>query len=237
MSRAEPRGYPPRPRIGRALRDAAVDLYYHSLAFVIANVVLGALLAAIVYLALLFPPAALLLAMAVLPAAGMMRMAARLHRDLHTDLGDALEVLRAPMPFLAMGAAQVAISAVLVVDVVVALAWGSWAGTVLIVGAAYGLVALWVFSVVAWPLLLDPVRDSMSVRSRLHLAAHILVREPMRLGLLAGLLAGGLLVAGILIVPLGTFAVAAAWLASVRYVLPLADLIEGRPTAELDSAG
>ena len=77
------------------MRDAAVDFYYNGWAFLGANVAFGAVLLAALYGSLYVGPW-LLAARGglVVPAAGTMRMATRLRRDGHTDLGDFAEVLR-----------------------------------------------------------------------------------------------------------------------------------------------
>jgi len=225
---------PPSPRLRRALRDAASDFYFNSWRFLGANFVMGALLLLILFGAVATPWALLLVALLVPPAAGTMRMATRLIRDGHADLGDFGEAIRRPWPVFALGLIQLAVIGVLVVDVVVAGSWQAWVGTFLAASAAYGLFVVWAFAIVAWPLLLDPVRDAEPVRSRLRLAIVVLLAHPVRLGLFALGVAGFLLVAGILIAPIITFAVGLAWLAIARYVLPIADRVEGRETLVLD---
>lgn len=214
--------------MGRALRQAALDFYFHSIPLVVANMVVGAVLGGILLAALAIPPAALLVVAAVLPVAGLMRMATRLHRDLHVDLRDGLEVLHRPMPVLALGAIQLGITAVAGVDVLVALAWGSWFGTLLLVVAGYTLLATWIVAVVAWPIRLDPARDGASLRIVLRLAVSVIALSPIRVLGLAGVLGAGLALAAVLILPIATFALGIAFLAAARFALPAADRVEGR---------
>lgn len=176
----------------------------------------------------------LLVVLLVLPAAGTMRMATRLVRDFHTDLGDFAEVVRHPWPALGVGLAQLAVTVVLVGDILIAAAWRSWPGTFLLIGALYALIALWTYAVVAWPLLLDPERDAEGVRSRLRLALVLFLVHPVRIGLFALLIGALLVLATFVIMPVLTFAVGLLWLAIARYVLPLADRIEGRATMVVD---
>lgn len=225
---------PPSPRLRRALRDAASDFYFNSWRFLGANFLMGALLLLILFAAIATPWALLLVALLVPPAAGTMRMATRLIRDGHADLGDFADAMRRPWPNLALGLAQLAVIGVLVVDVAIAGSWQSWTGTFLAASAAYGLLVLWAYALVAWPLLLDPARDAEPVRSRLRLAVVVLLAHPVRLGLLALGAAGFLLVAAIFIAPIITFAIGLAWLAIARYVLPIADRVEGRETLVVD---
>jgi len=227
-SRAEPEAAAP-PRLRRAIRAAAVGFFDNAWPFLGANVALGIVLLAAFYGTILIGPwFVLLLAVAVVPAAGTMRMATRLHRVGHTDLGDFAEVFRGHGRILLLGVVQLAIGAVLAVDIAVAFAWGSWIGTILLVGAAYGIAMLWALAVVAWPILLDPSRDAMPIRARLRLAFIVLLIEPRRvagLAILAGLL---LLVSTLLVAPILTFSVALVWLLLAGYALPLADAVAAR---------
>jgi len=229
VSRAEPAAAAAPPRLRRTLRAAAVDFYYNAWPFLGANVAIGILLLAAFYgSGLIGPWFLLLIGFAVVPAAGTMRMATRLRRYGHTDLGDFAEVFRGRGPILLLGLAQLAITLVLAIDVAIALAWGSWIGTILLVGAIYGLAMLWAVAVIAWPIVLDPAHDSMPIRARLRLAVVVVFLEPRRvagLALVAGLV---LLVSTLLIAPILTFSVAFVWLMLAGYALPLADAVEAR---------
>lgn len=220
--------------MGRVLREAVSDFFYNSWRFLAANLILGLVLVLTGLTSVASPVALLLVLLAVPVAAGMMRMATRLIRDGHTDFGDFTEILRRPWRVLALGAAQLAVTAVLVADISIASAWQSWPGTFLAVSAGYGLAVLWAFALVAWPLLLDPERDIEGVRPRLRTAFVVMVAHPLRIVLFALLMGGLLLVATVAIAPIITFAVGLAWLAIARYVLPIADRIEGRETLLVD---
>ena len=230
MSRAERRTIPPPPRVVRALREAVSDLYYNSWRFLGANVLLGGSLILILLAAVESAWLLALLPLVAVPAAGTMRMATTLVRDGHADFGDFLAIVRRPSMVLALGLAQSLVFLVLVVDLQLGAAIGSTLGVLLTVSALYGLVIGWAYAAVAWVLLLDPERDAEPVSGRLRLAAVILVAHPIRVGgvlLLAGALLG---VAALAIAPFLTFAVALVWLALARFVLPVADRIEGRAT-------
>ena len=225
---------PPPPRLWRVLREAVSDFYFHAWPFLGANLVLGALGIGLLIGSLASPWGMAIVVLLVLPAAGIMRMATRLMRDFHTDLGDFAEVARRPWPILGIGLAQIAITVVLLVDILIAAAWRAWPGTILLVGALYALLVLWVYALVAWPLLLDPERDAEGIRSRLRLALLVLLAYPLRVGLFAMLIGALLLFATVAIAPIITFAIGLAWLAIARYVLPIADRIEGRETLAVD---
>lgn len=210
------------------MRQAAVDFYYNGWAFLGANLAFGAVLLAALYGSLYVSPWLLLLVAAlVAPAAGTMRMATRLRRDGHTDLGDFAEPLRQGR-ILLLGLAQLLVSVVLAADIAIALSWGSWIGVVLLVGAAYGVVALWALAVVAWPVLLDPTRDAMPIRARLRLALVVLFLEPRRVGGVALGSALVLVISTVLLAPILTVAVSYAWLLIAGSVLPLADEVQAR---------
>lgn len=227
MSRAEPEPPPVPPGLRRAVRNAAIDFYFNGWSFLGANVAIGAVLLSALYAALFVSPWLIGLAtLAVLPAAGTMRMATRLRRDGHTDLGDFAEVFRGHWRVLLLGVAQVVIGVVLIVDVAIALAWGSWIGTFLLVGAAYGIALLWAMAVVAWPILLDPVRDAIPIRRRLRLAVLVALHKPRRIAALAVASGVVLLAATVLVAPILTVAVSLTWLTIGGYVLPLADELE-----------
>ena len=235
MSRAERRALPRQPRLRHVLREAISDFYFHSWSFLGANLVLGAMLLAIVALSPILPLALGIGLFLPLPAAGIMRMATRLLRDHRADLGDFADVLRRPWPVLGIGVAQLVVTVVLVGDALIAVSWRSWPGTILLVGAAYGLLALWTVAVVAWPLLLDPERDGLPIRARLRLALVVILLHPVRIGAFALLMGAAVILSTVLIAPLITFTVALVWLAIARWVLPIADRVEGRETAVVET--
>lgn len=225
---------PPPPRLWRVLREAISDFYFNSWRFLGANVLIGALVIVVLLASAAHPVGLVLVVLLVLPTMGTMRMATRLVRDYHTDLGDFADAVRRPWPLLGVGLLQLAALVVLVGDILIAAAWRSWAGTLLLVGAGYGLLALWTYALVAWPLLLDPERDGDSVRARLRLALVVILVHPVRIGLFGLLIGGVLAVSTALVAPILTFSVGVAWLAIARFVLPVADRIEGRATMEVE---
>ena len=228
MSRADPESRPTPPGLARALRGAAGDFYFNGWSFLAANVAVGVVLLAAVYAALYIGPwLVLLVAGAIVPVAGTMRMASRLRRDGHADLGDAAEVRRHGRALL-LGMAELAVFVVLVADIAISLAWGSWIGAILLIGAIYGVVALWALSVVAWPILLDPERDAAPIRDRLRLAAAVLFLSPRRVAGLALVSALILAVSTVLVAPLLTIAVSFVCLLCAGVALPLADEVEAR---------
>jgi hypothetical protein len=227
VSRAEPR-LPAPPTLRGAVRGAADDLYYNSFRFLGANLLLGIVLIAVALVSLGTVVGVLALVVAVPPAAGIMRMALVLHRRGSTDVGDFVEAVRRPWRRLLIGAAQLVLLVVLVVDALLGSSLGGLAGAFLTVSALYGLLIWWVYAVALWPLLEDPTRAGEPVSRIVRLALLLLVAFPIRmLGL--GLLLGALLVVStVAVAPLVTVSVAFVWLVAARYVVPLADRLERR---------
>lgn len=234
MSRADGRTVPPPPRLGRALRAATVDFYYNSWRFLGANVVIGLMLVVIALLSMGSVLTLAALPLVAVPAAGTMRMATRLVRDGHTDFGDFTEVVRRPGRALAVGLVQSLVMVVLVADLFVGAAIGGIFGTLLLVSALYGIGIGWMYAAIAWTLALDPERDGEPLRVALRLALIVLVAHPLRVGGALALIGLVLLLSALLIAPVVTFTIGLAWLAIARYVLPVADRIEGRATHEVD---
>lgn len=236
MSRAELR-LPPAPRLGASIRQAALDLYYNSWRFLPANMAFGVVLI-VLLIAVASSPVGWVVAIALIPpAAGCMRMATSLVRDGHTDFGEFLAVLRRPWQAMALGLVQLGIVLVLIVDLNVGIAWGAALGGILTVSAIYGLVIGWAYAVVAWPIILDPVRRGENLRRRLRLAALLLVAHPVRMGGLALALGAFMVAATVAVAAVVTIGLAFAFLVAARYVLPAADRLEGRETLRVDRDG
>jgi hypothetical protein len=234
VSRAERRQLPPPPRALRVLREAVSDLYYNSWRFLGANMLVGLLLIIVVLAAVGSTWLLALLPLASVPAAGTMRMATCLVRDGHVDFGDFVDVVRRPAMALVVGYLQGLIVLILVVDLWIGSVVGEVFGMVLTLSAAYGLLILWAYAAAAWTLLLDPERDGDPIPARLRLAGVVLVAHPIRVGgylLLVGLVLG---LSALAIAPFLTFTLALAWLAIARFVLPVADRVEGRATMVVD---
>jgi hypothetical protein len=225
---------PPPPRLGRSVRDAALDLYYNSWRFLPANIIFGVILIVLITAGAASPWGFVIAIGLILPAAGCMRMATALVRDGHTDFGEFTAALRHPWPALGLGLIQLAGVLVLVVDFGVGRTWGSFAGGVLWVSALYGAAIGWAYAVVAWPIVLDPLRTAEPIRGRLRLAALLLLAHPIRVGILAALVGAFLIAATIAVAAIVTVGLAFAFLVIARYVLPAADRLEGRATVEVE---
>ena len=123
-------------------------------------------------------------------------------------------------------------SVVLAVDVAIALSWGSWIGLVLLVGAAYGIVALWAVAVVR---LADPprprARRGADPAAGCAWRSLVVFLEPRRVGGLALVSALMLVASTLLLAPILTVSVSFVWLTIAGFVLPLVDGVEARAIA------
>jgi hypothetical protein len=211
------------------VRIAAQDLYYHGVRLVPANVAwgIGLIVTSVV---LSRSVLGLVLVLGLLPLTiGVMGMAATLVRERTLVMGDLVRSIRTEfVPRLALSLAQLALFGVAAIDLVVGLQLGGLIGVVLVVTALYTVMATWVVGVVAWPIVMDPLRVGEPFRRRLRLAVILVVAHPVRFGALAILLAGLLAVGTVLAAAIVTFMVAYTSLVAAHFVLPAADRLEGR---------
>jgi hypothetical protein len=234
VSRAERRGVPPAPRLGPVIRAAAEDLYFNSVRLVTANALWGVSLLAVVFVVsggLILAP---LLVVMIPLTMGLMRMATTQVRRRRLFWSDFVDGVRHRLlPLLAIGVAQLLLSALAAADVLIGLQLPGLIGPVVVIGGAYTLAAIWLLAVTTWPLLLDPERDGDGIRPTLRLGFLLAMAHPVRLGALALLLAVFLVLSTALVAALVTISGALAMLVAAHYVLPAADRLEGRATVEV----
>jgi hypothetical protein len=222
---------PDPPSIGRALREAASDFYFNSWRLVPANLVWSALLIVVILGTTIWLPAVLLSALLALPVAGMHRMAALLHRGDPAGFGDFVNGMRKFFgPALLVGSLGVLLAVVFSANVYLGLEIGGVLGWSFSAFALYGDIGLAMFLVAAWPILVDPFREDLPVRSRLRLAALVILARPGRMFAVTLLIVALLLISTALFAALLTVSVAFVSLVATRYVLPAADRLEGRET-------
>ena len=215
---------------------AADDFYYNSIRFLPANLIFGVGLLVVVGLLLVGPIGFLAAAILIPPTAGVTRMATYLTRERYLFFSEFWEPMRRhPVRVLGLGLAQLALVAVLLVDILIGAGMGNLFGTFLAVSAMYALAILWVYALIAWPLLLDPARENEPARAHLRLGALLLLAHPLRLGAMGAVLGAIALVSTVAIVAIATFVLSFLALAAAHYVLPAADRLEGRATLEVDS--
>ena len=137
---------------------------------------------------------------------------------------------------LALSVAQLALTALAGVDLLLGIQVGGVAGVVLSVVAFYSGLAIWILALVVWPIVVDPERRGEPVRSGVRLGALLMLAHPIRIGLLALLVGIMTLVSTILIAAILTFAAAYIALVIAHYVLPGADRLEGRQTVVVEAS-
>jgi uncharacterized membrane protein YesL len=222
------------PGFGRALRDAAVDLYYHSIRLVPANLAWGAALVLVLVLASqgAWPLALLASPLLTLTLVGVARLAGHIVRRDEVVLSDAWSAARERVrPAVMVGIVSMAATAILGTNIVVGLASGTPVGFTLAVLAAWGLVGLWLTSLPFWILLADPARTAWSTADVLRLAALLLLARPLLLVGLGVAAALVLVVSAVLVAALLTFAVAYAALITAHVILPAADRLSAQSSS------
>ena len=162
---------------------------------------------------------------------GLMGMATIVVRERTLVMSDLPRSIRTDFARrFALGLAQLALVAIAVVDLLIGLQIAGMIGLVLAVTAFYSGVAIWILAVAAWPIVMDPLRETMPLRARLRLALILVLAHPLRFLLLSIVLAFVLAASALLAAALITFAAAYAALVAAHYVLPAADRLEGRET-------
>jgi hypothetical protein len=238
VSRANRRALPPAPTLGGAVRAAGSDFYYNSVRLVPANLLWGAGFLAVLFAAVYFGVLALLLLIALLLVpltAGLMTMAAVLVREKRLFFSDFVDGIRRDFwRNLGLGALQLAVFVVLSADLFFGLQIPNLVGIFLAVSAGYALIILWAYVLVAWPLLLDPIRRGEPASRQLRLGALLLLAHPFRVGAIAIIILVFLAVATFTVAGVAMFALALALLVAAHYVLPTADRLEGRETLEFE---
>ena len=215
--------------IGRALRQAGVDFYFNSWRFVPANVVWGLGLLLVLFLGLAWPPALVLGVLLAIPVAGIHRMAALIVRGEHASFSDFLGGMRQfalPATAISIGAAMIV--AILTTNVVIGFETGGPLGWFLGATALYGEVAVAMFLVAIWPILVDPRHEAVPLRRRLVLAGLVVIGRPGRLFLLTLLILVMLAISTVLLAAIVLVAVGYASLVACRWVLPTVDELESR---------
>ncbi|MBA2275120.1 MAG: hypothetical protein H0W00_00275 [Chloroflexi bacterium] len=233
MSKAEQRVLPDAPRLGGAVREAAVDFYFNSWRLVPANAIWGLLLLLAVVGSVYWLPLGLLLLLTLaIPTAGIYRLAALIARGDASAFSDAIEAFRRYLrPALALGVMGTLGGTVFGINFLTGLfAVGGPLGWAIATAAAWGMVILWGWLLCLWPLVVDPRREGVGLRQQMRLAAMLVLAFPIRIGALLFVTALLLSVSTALFAALITVAIAYCALLGCRYVLPAADRLEGRAT-------
>jgi len=221
------------PGLARALRLAALDLYYNSIRLVPANLAWGAALVLVLILASQGAWLGALLASPLLALAlvGVARLAALIVRHEEVVLTDAWHGARErARPALAVGILSVAATAILASNLTVGIATGTPVGLALAVLAGWGLIGLWLTSFPFWILLADPARSAWPAPEVIRLTGLLLLARPVMLVSLGLVLAVVLAVSAVLVAVLLIVSVAYAALVTAHVILPIADGLSARST-------
>jgi uncharacterized membrane protein YesL len=222
---------PDRPRLGLALGEALFDFYFNSWRLVPANLIWGVLLLVVLGATAIWLPLAALTGLLAVPVAGIYRLSALIHRGASVGFSDVITGMRRfGGQALLLGVAATFLAAVFSANIAVGIQIGGIAGGVLSALAAYADLGLAIYLVAAWPIIVDPLREELTLRSRLRLAFLVIAARPGRMLLLTLVVIAVLIVSTVVFAVLVTVAVAYVSLVTTRYVLPAADRVEGRAT-------
>lgn len=231
MSRAEQRTLPPAPRLGRVLRTAAEDLYYHGVRLVAANTLWGIGAALTAYSVSRSVAGFLALAVMVPLTIGLMGMATAVVRERSVVMSDFARAIRGRFwRLFALAMAQFALTALAAFDLALGVQIGDIVGVIMAVIAFYTLLAIWVLALTVWPIVTDPERRTEPVRSAVRLGALLVMAHPIRMSGMALVLAVATVASTILVAAIVTFGAAYVALVAAHFVLPSADRLEGRET-------
>jgi hypothetical protein len=214
-----------------AFRAAGVDFYYQSLRLVPANVAWGTGLLAVLAIAMWLSPTVALVAAPLLglPFVGIARVTAQIVRGEDVVLSDVATAIRSyAMPALVAGIVTVVAGFVFATNVVGGIAGGGPIGWAFATLAAWGLAALWIVGIAFWPLLVDPVRETIPVAARARLAGLVVVANPVRFAILGAVLAAVTIVSAVAFAALLSVSVAFVSLVASCVTLPAADELEAR---------
>ena len=230
MSRADGGALPRSPRLGGALRAAAVDFYFHSIRLVTANVIWGAGFMGLFALWVVGTPLILLAApLLAIPWSGIVRLAALISRGEDVVLSDAFEAYRRYLvPSVVAGFAVTLATFVFVTNVAVGVSLGGPPGWAFATLAGWGVVITWLVALCFWPLLVDPRRVDLRAIDKARLAGLLVLAFPLRIGAVGLVVALIAAVSIVAIAAIATVSAAYAALVTCRYVLPAADRLEGR---------
>ena len=217
-------------RVTDALIDAARDLF-DNWRLIAANLLWAFGLIALLAALSLWLPAAVLLGLLGLPAAGISYMAARIVRGQPTDLGHLVSGMRRHGGAgLLLGFGSIVAASVLAANALFGIELGDFTGWPFIGFAFYGALALPMFLLAAWPLVVDPLRADQPLRRRLRLGAMVAIAQPGRVLALSALVAIALFASSLVPPLLLTVTIAYLSLVAARFALPAADRLEDRAT-------
>jgi hypothetical protein len=218
------------PGLGAAVRASLSDYYFNSIRLVGANVGWGVMVVALILLALVSPLLALLLSpLLAIPTAAIFRITGGLVRG-QTAGGRVTILPRSAGQVareVALGTAFVMTTVVLGANLISGIGSGETVGVVVATMAGWGLVGLWCFALVVWPLLGDPNCAGAPIRTTLSVAATLLLVQPARVAALAVVVFVLTALSVVLMVALMTGSLSFIALVACRSVYAAADRLHG----------
>jgi hypothetical protein len=212
-----------------ALRQALTDFFFNSWRLAPANLVWGAGLVAMLVAGPITVLGVVLLVLLAIPLAGIHRMAALIARDEPAGLSDFVGGMRRyAVPAVVVAAGAAILATVFTTNVIVGLEAGGLVGWFVSAMALWGDVALAMWLVAFWPILVDPRREQLGLRRRLGLAGLAVIGRPGHLFALTAIVVAILLVSVVLFAAILLVSVAYVSLVATRYVLPMLDALEAR---------
>jgi hypothetical protein len=157
-----------------------------------------------------------------LPTAVLMRLAVAAARDRSPSWPMARSELgRLAGRKLLLGAAQLVLLALGVINALLAGGVGGVLGIVSALIAAYAVIAVWMYSVALWPIVCDPDREA-PLREQLRMALTVVMLRPLQIGVLALIAALAVIVCVQLIAP-AVFLPGFVLVVIAGYVVPFVD--------------
>lgn len=230
---------PTRPRLTRsslfgALRRAIADFYFHSIRLVPANLIWGAVLLLLAWVAMVL---GLLAALALspllgIPLVGVYRIVGHIVRGDDAVLSDGFRAMRErTLPSLLLAGAVAWGGVLLAINVRLGLGAGGIVGWGFATFAGWALVALVCIGVVAWPIAGDPDRRDLSLVAILRLAGYVVLARPVVMMVLTLVVVVLGIISTIAFAAIVSISVAYLALVSSHVVLPEADWITERLAA------
>ncbi len=214
------------PSIGEALRQATGDLYRHAWWFVPLNLACGVVIAAgvLVWWAVGLLPVLLVAPLLGPPLAAVFRLAGLVVREAPVGRAAIWHGVRRDLGVSVGWSALAAFGvAALLANMAIGRAEGGLLGWGLAILSGWGLLLGLPAWAVAWAVLLDPDRDGTAVRARLRIAGLVVLARPIRVVVIALVLACVLALSAALFIGVATLGVAYVAIALTRFVLPAAD--------------
>src|SRR5215210_2047908 len=220
------------PSLPRVLAAAGRDLYEQAARLIPANLLWGIAAFAWASLLLVLPPLVVVVAapLLVLPLVAVFRLATCIARGRQVALSDALWAIptyAAPALLLGTGVSLAVLA--FGIWVVIGIGLGGFVGGGIATLGGWGVVGTGLVAVTFLPLIVDPVREPQSLRTKLRVVGLVILASPGRSA------AFGIAVAVILVVSTLAFpallSMSLAYCACVaaRSVLPIADRLDTRP--------